>query len=704
MIEKKNFAGIDRFRVVAALLVVAIHTAPLATYSVLGDFIFTRVIGRVAVPFFFMITGYFVLSNPDRVRGFLKKTARLYLICIALYLPVNVYAGHLQDMTVAGLITSLLFEGTFYHFWYLPAAIIGVLITAPFIKRNSSTVCGVVVSILYLVGLLGDSYYGLVERIPILQSVMDPLLRIMGGYTRNGIFLAPMYLYLGYMLTKKPAKRSVAVLGLIISLAVMIFEGLMLRNLRFQMHDSMYVLLPAVMYFLFSLLLTVSGKTGRSLSNFSMMIYVLHPIMIILIRGGARALGLWEIFVENSVGHYIAVCASSILASAVLCVLWDRIRNIKPNLKGRAWLECDAQELRHNTQVLCDILPEGCELMPVIKADAYGHGADVAGKILTEAGMHSYAVATVQEAVTLRRQGLKGTILILGYTAPQDFVLLVRYKLTQTVLDHNYAEALSATRGSIQVHIKVDTGMHRLGEDWRHVDDIAGIFSLPHLKVTGTYTHLSVSDSDDAGDKEYTKKQLEHFFETVSRLREMGLDPGATHVHSSYGLINYPDVKCEFARVGIALYGVKSSYEDHPNFWPDLHPVLSLRARVAQVRTAHSGDTVGYGRDFEAHEDVALAVITIGYCDGIPRALSDGVGCVLINGKRAPIVGRVCMDQLTVNVSGLGDVKSGDIATLIGRDGSEEIRCEELAASCNTLTNEILSRLGKRLPKIWHNR
>lgn len=704
MIEKKTFAGVDRFRLVAALLVVAIHTAPLTSYTIIGDFVLTRIIGRVAVPFFFMTTGYFVLSKPERARGFLVKTSRLYLICIALYLPVNIYAGHMDGLSISGLIISVLFEGTFYHLWYLPAAIIGVCIVAPFIKSNKSHLCAVVVSLLYIVGLLGDSYYGLVENVPALKAVFDPLLRVMGGYTRNGIFLAPMYLFLGYVLTKKPAKRYPAGLGLVISLAVMIFEGLMLRKLRFQLHDSMYILLPAVMYFLFSLLLAVPGKSGRSLSNFAMLIYVLHPIMIILVRGGARVLGLWEIFVDNSLGHYLAVCAASIVSSALLCLVWEKIRPMSASVKGRAWLECDAGALLHNAQVLSDILPEGCELMPVIKADAYGHGADDAGRILSNAGIHNYAVATVSEAVALRKQGLKGIILVLGYTAPQDFRLLSRYKITQTVLDHFYAQQLSGVRGSVQVHIKVDTGMHRLGEDWQHVDDIAGIFSLPHLKVTGIYTHLSVSDSNDADDKEYTKHQLEHFLETVNRLRQMGLDPGATHVHSSYGIINYPDVECKFARVGIALYGVMSSVDDHPNFWPDLSPVLSLRARVAQVRTAHAGDTIGYGRDFEAHEDISLAIIAIGYCDGVPRALSDGVGCALINGKRAPIVGRVCMDQLTVNVSGLGEVKPGDIATLIGRDGESEIRCEELAAGCGTLTNEILSRLGKRLPKLWLNR
>ncbi len=704
MIEKKTLAGIDRFRLVAALLVVAIHTSPLTSYTVIGDFVLTRIIGRVAVPFFFMTTGYFALSQPERVRGLLLKTSRLYLICMALYLPVNVYAGHMNGLTVSDLIISLLFEGTFYHLWYLPAAIIGICIVAPFIKRNKSGLCAVVVSLLYLVGLLGDSYYGLVERVAALQAVFAPLLRVMGGYTRNGIFLAPMYLYLGYALTKKPAGRSVAVLGFVISLAVMIFEGLMLRRLRFQLHDSMYIFLPFVMYFTFSLLLAFPGKTGRSLSNFAMLIYVLHPIMIILIRGGARFLGLWEIFVENSLVHYLAVCASSAAASAVLCIIWQKIRPMSASAKGRAWLECDTKALLHNAQVLSDILPEGCELMAVIKADAYGHGADDAGRILSAAGIHCYAVATVSEAVELRKHGLKGTILILGYTAPQDFRLLTRYRLTQTVLDHFYAQQLSAVRGRVQVHIKVDTGMHRLGEDWQHIEDIAGIFSLPQLEVTGIYTHLSVSDSNDADDKEYTKQQLNHYFEIISSLRQMGINPAATHVHSSYGIINYPDVECKFARVGIALYGVKSSADDQPNFWPDVHPVLSLRARVAQVRTAHAGDTIGYGRDFEAHEDVSLAIIAIGYCDGIPRALSDGVGCVLINGKRAPIVGRVCMDQLTVNVSGLGEVRRGDIATLVGRDGESEIRCEELAGGCDTLTNEILSRIGKRLPKLWYNR
>ena len=189
MSKGRNYKGIEIFRVVAAFLVIAIHTLPLTTYSQTADFIFTRVIARVAVPFFFMVTGFFVLSKGTDVRRFLKKTAIIYAASAALYLPINVYAGHLQSWGILDLVQQVFFEGTFYHLWYLPAAILGAWLTWMLMRRLSSGACLAAVAVLYLLGLLGDSYWGLVENVPVISSVYNALFALM-GYTRGGLFFA----------------------------------------------------------------------------------------------------------------------------------------------------------------------------------------------------------------------------------------------------------------------------------------------------------------------------------------------------------------------------------------------------------------------------------------------------------------------------------------------------------------------------------
>lgn len=223
------------------------------------------------------------------------------------------------------------------------------------------------------------------------------------------------------------------------------------------------------------------------------------------------------------------------------------------------------------------------------------------------------------------------------------------------------------------------------------------MFRLPNLVVDGVFSHLCVSDSLEPGDVAYTQEQLTLFYDTVAWLRAAGYDPGKVHIQSSYGLWNLPAQPCAYVRAGIALYGVRSDNGPVQRSL-DLWPVLSLRARVASVRTLRPGEIAGYGRVFQAGQETKLAVVTIGYADGLPRDLPQQGGQVLIRGRRCPMVGRMCMDQLLVDVSGLPEVAPGDTVTLIGRDGGQVIRAEELAACCGTITNELLSRLGGRLP------
>lgn len=702
MSKGRNYKGIEIFRVVAAFLVVAIHTSPLTTYSDTADFIFTRVIARVAVPFFFMVTGYFVLSKGTDVRRFLKKTAIIYAASAALYLPINVYAGHLQGWGLTDLVQQVFFEGTFYHLWYLPAAILGAWLTALIMRRCSRGAALAVVAALYAVGLLGDSYWGIIENIPVVSDVYGVIFTLM-GYTRNGLFFAPMFMLLGAMLRgAKPSGAGFEAAGLAAAFALMLCEALFARAQGWQRRDSMYVFLPFVMYFLFALLTRVKGTVKLPLGNFSLLVYILHPAVIIAVRGAARFAGLWDVFVENSLGHYIAVCIGSAAASAVVLWVWSLIKPRKVSDTSRAWVEVDGPALLHNAEALESFMPEGTRLMAVLKADAYGHGAVKSALELNRIGVNAFAVACCAEGVELRRAGVKGLILILGYTDVREWRALSRYRLTQCGVDAEYVRELSkAAKRAVRVHLKIDTGMHRLGESWEHADEIAECYSLPHLRVTGMFTHLCVSDALDESDVDFTELQLERFFSLADELERRGIDHGELHTQSSYGIVNYPEGRCAYGRAGVALYGVKSDEHDGVKAWPNLLPALSLKARIGLIRDVPAGDTVGYGREFTAQRPTKLAVLPIGYGDGVFRCAMHGGAEALVRGKRCPVVARICMDQLCLDVTDVPDVRRGDTATFIGRDGDEFISCEEFAARCGTITNEVLSRLGKRLPKVW---
>lgn len=366
---------------------------------------------------------------------------------------------------------------------------------------------------------------------------------------------------------------------------------------------------------------------------------------------------------------------------------------------SRAWVELDREALAHNIAVLRARLPEGCRLMPAVKANAYGHGAVLVAKELNRLGVDAFCVACVQEGVELRQNGITGEILVLGYTPPEDFAMLEKYQLTQTVADHSHAAALNRYGKKLHVHIAIDTGMHRLGEDCKNADKLCEIIKMENLVVDGIFTHLCAADTDDPDDRAFTRKQAEHFYSAVAKL---DFRP-KLHLLASYGIFNYPEFAEDYARAGIALYGVSSTKQSCAGM-EALKPVLSLKTKVACVKSLSAGKTAGYGRAFFTENDRTLAILTIGYADGLPRSLSNGAGAVLIHGKKAPIAGRICMDQTIVDVSGIPDVKAGDIAVVIGRSGTEEITACDLAEQSGTITNEILSRLGGRLERCFGSR
>lgn len=365
--------------------------------------------------------------------------------------------------------------------------------------------------------------------------------------------------------------------------------------------------------------------------------------------------------------------------------------------QNRAWIEIDLQALEHNVKEIQRVLPTQTKIMGVVKANAYGHGAVEVSQKLNEMGITDFAVATLDEGIELREAGIRGEILILGYTDLSCVPEVIKYDLTQTILDEKYARNIQdMLTEKIKAQVKINTGMNRNGIDYRDYDGLAKVYQMTNLEITGTFSHLCVSDGSNQEDKDFTKKQIERYFATINQIRKMGYNPGNTHIQASYGILNYPGLPCDFARPGVILYGIYSQENDVLETNIDLKPVLSLKARVMSVHTIEKGDSVGYGRTFIAKEKMQMATVAIGYADGYPRNLSGQDIKVLVNGEYATIIGRICMDQLMITLPMGKELKAGDIVTLIGKE--QEIRAEKVSEKAATITNELLSSLGRRLP------
>lgn len=716
--KQGEYGSIDYFRMIAAFLIVAIHTSPLSSINDTSDFLLTRVIARVAVPFFIMVTGYFVASkfftkenNNISFHNFIKKTLLLYGVAIILYIPINIYTGYFhKNFTLIKLLKDIIFNGTFYHLWYLPAVVLGIYIIYLLSKKVGIYIVLLITSFLYLIGLLGDNYFFVVKGTPSFRFIYNVLFQLF-DYTRNGFFFAPVFLCLGVIAKKHIVENQVkktdtnkflikALIGLILSMVLFIAEGLYLHFHFENRHDSMYLFLVPTMYYLFMMLLSIKIKPNKGLRLLSMVIYIVHPFVIIYVRGFAKVINRENLFINNSVIHFISVSLISFLIG-YLCLkitnMWKRTR-INPD--SRAWIEINLDNLKHNINTLKSVLPNQCTLMAVVKANAYGHGDIAISKELNKIDVKDFAVATVYEGIRLRKNGIKGNILVLGYTNPKDFKFLVKYHLIQTVLDYDYAVSLNNFGYKVNVHIKIDTGMHRLGIDYDRISTLSQIFHLQNLKIKGMFTHLCVSDSLHQDDILFTNHQIHCFYKTIDSLRSMGYNPGKIHIQSSYGVLNYPELQCDYARIGIAMYGVLSN-DVETKLSLDLKPVLSVKARIVLTKSIQQGEAISYGRQYIATDNMKIAIVSMGYADGIPRSLSFDNGYVIVNGEKAPIVGRICMDQFVIDITDISDVEQNDVVTIIGQDGNIKMTSEEIAIKSGTITNELLSRLGSRLVRTY---
>lgn len=724
MEKNETYSGIDLFRLIAAMLIVAIHTSPLENLGDMPDFVLTNIVARVAVPFFFMTSGFFLISkyskNTEKLWKFVKKTGILYGVMILICLPLNIYNGYLKkEYLLPSILKDIIFDGTLYHLWYLPASITGAIIAYYLLRKYSYRKTFVITLLLYAIGLFGDSYYGISKEIAFLDSFYNLLFQVM-DYTRGGIFFAPIFFIMGgYLKDKKsvydmdglPKKSGLTfkkcLQGVVVNLIFMTAEALILHHFKLQRHSSMYVFLPPLMYFCFSMLLYGRKKRYRFLRTASMIIYCMHPLFIVCVRFFAKKVHQERLLVENKAVHYVVFFFISLFFSLGFVCIFEKIKkkavnfhigkNNLPTDTDRAYAEVDLDSLRHNIMTIKSILPKKCELMAVVKANAYGHGMYEIATTSERMGVKAFATATIEEGIRLRKYGISGEILILGYTPVHRICELKKYDLTQTLTDFDYAKQLNDTKVRIKVHIKVDTGMHRLGFDADDCDSVKQAFSMKNLRITGIFTHLCAADSLKNEDVEFSDGQIQKFYSLISGLKNENISIPKVHIQSSYGVLNYPELECDYARCGLLLYGVLSSPEDKTRLKPDLRPVLSLRAKVVLVRRIKKGEFVGYNRTFVADRDSKIAILSIGYGDGYPRNLSGGKHYVLINGQKAYIAGRICMDQMAVDVTDIEGVHPGCTATLIGTDNGLTINAPVTAECSDGITNELLSRMGDRL-------
>jgi len=366
----------------------------------------------------------------------------------------------------------------------------------------------------------------------------------------------------------------------------------------------------------------------------------------------------------------------------------------------RAVLRLDA--LNSNLRVIRR-QASGSQVFAVVKANAYGHGAQIVGPAALAAGADRLAVATVDEALTLRRAGVSAPILLLGYTPGHLGQELLRWRLAATLFDADTARAWSAAAagagGRITAHVKVDTGMHRLGlAPADGPDFLSFLAGLPGLDVEGVYTHFSTADE---ADQRYTRRQLALFTDLLHGLAAAGLRPRLAHAANSAAILSLPQSHLDAVRAGISLYGLHPSPEVT---LPDgFRPLLGWKAQIAQVKTLAAGEPVSYGNTWRAPRTSTVAILPVGYADGFPRAPRTW-GSVLVHGQPAPIVGRVCMDMTVIDVTALcaagGRVQAGDEAVLIGAQGDAVVPVEEAARRIGTINYELTSALMARLPRI----
>ncbi len=392
----------------------------------------------------------------------------------------------------------------------------------------------------------------------------------------------------------------------------------------------------------------------------------------------------------------------SVLAGCCLNFLlkgYDRLKPLK-----RAWAEVSLDRLKRNVDIIRGMCSAGTDIMAVVKADAYGHGYErVCSCLARECGVKYFAVSNLDEAVAVREFCPDEDILILGYTPPEYAEEIRQHNIIQGIVSTEYAQALSANaHGVVRCHVKIDTGMGRIGlrcgDPRECAEEISRLCAVKNLSVEGIYTHFASADSSLPEDIAYTDAQEKYILDTYDILAETGIRLPHLHFMNSAAICCRNNSRSTLARAGIVMYGL------HPDIsiaLPEgIQPVMELKAVISQVKTVDKGSCISYGRTFSAPEKMRIATVTIGYADGYSRLLSSK-GEMLLRGKRCRILGRVCMDQLMIDASDVPDAEPGDVVTLIGCDGEECITADELASVYGTIGYEVVCGISKRVPRIY---
>ena len=373
--------------------------------------------------------------------------------------------------------------------------------------------------------------------------------------------------------------------------------------------------------------------------------------------------------------------------------------------RQRAWAEISLDALAHNVQAIQEQLAKSTQFCAVVKADAYGHGEEFICKSLYDMGIRFYAVASIEEAVSVRKWCPDGEILILGYTSPECAPVLIEQNIIQAVVSVEHAQELAGftpSGGKVRCHIKLDTGMGRIGiqtkDELSCMLELHEILTFGDLQIEGLFTHFAVADEDSPEHQQYTKHQEEALFRTAEKLRQEGIMLKHVHCMNSAGICYHNQPESTLARAGIILYGL------HPNASLsvpiELQPVLSFRSRISHIKTVQPGDCISYGRTYTASESRKIASVTVGYADGYSRLLSNR-GEVLVHGVRCQITGRVCMDQLMIDITDVPEAEVGSVVTLIGSDGNDCITADDLASIYGTIGYEVVCGISKRIPRIF---
>ena len=369
----------------------------------------------------------------------------------------------------------------------------------------------------------------------------------------------------------------------------------------------------------------------------------------------------------------------------------------------RSWLEVDLNQIVSNLRIYQQALPIDVNIMAVIKADAYGHGDARVAKILIDNGVDMFAVSNIDEAVGLRKAGVRGLILILGYTSPIYAEELYKYDLTQAIVSEEYALALSERGFRVKCQFAVDTGMNRIGLSSADAAKVGTTIKryCNVFDVTGIFTHLCVADSDKESDINFTWEQLRRFKVIADAVSDLNLP--YVHCLNTAGGLRYSKNKdyasiCKIARLGIGLYGLNP--DENIALPQGIKPAVTWKSAISMVKKVGVGESISYGRTFITKRPSIIATVTTGYADGFNRLLSNS-GFVMIQGKKAPIVGRICMDQTLIDVTDIPGVKMGDVVVLMGESNGIRYDANDMAADLNTIGYEVICGVSKRVQRFY---